>query len=262
MATTQASETGPRQLPPLPPRDEGEALRGILRNVLRSWWLIALLAVIAAAAAAAHEKSRTTKYETSTLLLFADPSYEAVIAGGGYNPIDTQRRARTNTQLIGLARVAIDAADRAGNGVTVGEILGGVSVTSSAESDLLQVKARSDSGVRAAAMANGVAKAYLALRAELNESSLQATRKLLAKQMGDAPTEEDKRVLQSARNKIDALESLQNRQLRVVQPAIAPSSRIPTRPVRAGVLGGAVGALLGLALALMRPPRRWKPPAE
>jgi uncharacterized protein involved in exopolysaccharide biosynthesis len=257
MATTPLRETAPPE-PDAPhaPSAEGDALRSVARHVLRSWWLILLLAIIAGGAAAAYEKSRSTDYRTSALMLFSDPSYEALVTGSGYNPVDTQRRARTNVQLIGLARVAVDAARRAGHGVTVGEILSGVHVTASAESDLMQVAAESDSNVRAAAMANGVAAAYLNLRSDLSASSLKSTRAVLKRQLKDAATDADEQALQSQLNKLDALESLQNRELRVVQPAFVPGTRIATQPKRYGAIGAVVGALLGIALALVRRPRR------
>jgi uncharacterized protein involved in exopolysaccharide biosynthesis len=235
---------------------EGEALRHVIRHVLRSWWLILLLAAIAGGAGYAYAKSQKVEYQAATSLLFVDPPYQQVITGGGYNPLDAQRRAKTNSQLLGLSRIADAAAQQVGRGVTPSTIESDVKITASAESDVLWITAKNPNATVTAAIANAVAKSYIKLRNQIDRDSVLATRAVIRQQQEHAPTRTGARQLASQINSIDALLALQADALRVVQRASVPGSPVSPETKRDTALGIVLGGLLGIALALLRPRRR------
>jgi succinoglycan biosynthesis transport protein ExoP len=240
---------------PLDSTTDAEAIGTTLRAVVRSWPIIVLSAVVAVIAAVAFSETRAQQYSATATLLFGDGAYEQLLLG--YNPVDAQRRSQTSADLISLSRVARAAADQLGD-TNASEVLSQVEANASETSDLLQVTATAPTARAASRTANAVADAYLAMRRELNESTVEQTREKLRSEEAASDSRAARRQLETQFTQLDLLSKLQDQQLRIVEPATVPGEPLPSNTVRNALIALLLGLLVGIAVALARgtPPAR------
>jgi polysaccharide biosynthesis transport protein len=225
--------------------------------VRRRLGLILACGVLAAAAALIISLTKDERYEATASLLFRDPQFDQKLFGSSFLPGsgDPQRAAATNIELVSLDVVAARAA-RALGGVPPDAIEKNVDVSSSSQSDVVYVTGEAAQPARAAALANLVAREYIAFRREADREKVRSAQQLLQERLAQLPPADSASsigaALRERSSQLDVLASLQTGNAELVQPAEPPSSPSSPRPLRDTVLAGIVGLLLGLLLAVVR----------
>ena len=259
-------------------------LRNYLSIARRQRWVIIEAVVVVALLAAIFAASRPPSYRaTAKVLLRADDLNEADTNAYYY---DADRYVAIQSDIVKSRAVLDTAAEDLGRDGGA-RLARKVSVTQKAATDILEISATDRRPEAARDIANGVANAYIANRTEdalgnLEQVAAQLDEQLteLQRQIGDYDAQLSQRAAEAAftggavRN--DVLEaareaaSLQyqtvfsrQQELQVdiglkrtgaTLLAEAGTPRVPTGsgPVKSGVIGGVVGLLLGLGIALLR----------
>ena len=259
-------------------------LRNYLSIARRQRWVIIEAVVVVALLAAIFAASRPPSYRaTAKVLLRADDLNEADTNAYYY---DADRYVAIQSDIVKSRAVLDTAAEDLGRDGGA-RLARKVYVTQKAATDILEISATDRRPEAARDIANGVANAYIANRTEdalgnLEQVAAQLDEQLteLQRQIGDYDAQLSQRAAEAAftggavRN--DVLEaareaaSLQyqtvfsrQQELQVdiglkrtgaTLLAEAGTPRVPTGsgPVKSGVIGGVVGLLLGLGIALLR----------
>lgn len=228
---------------------------GALRILRRHVVLIAIAIVFTGGAAYAYSARKEKEYTASASILFRDPSTD-ITGTGGSDFADPQRVAATNQELLSLAVVAEAASKRLHGSIGAQAIASAVTVTSTRESDIAAVEATSGDPNRAAQVANAYGSAFIAFRRDSARRQIgEALTLARAALQALPPTQRTGTEGENLQARIDQLETamaLQTGGAELVQPASVPSSPSAPKPVRAGILGAFLGAILGFSIAAFR----------
>jgi succinoglycan biosynthesis transport protein ExoP len=243
------------------------AIAGILR---RRVGLILLCVSVTTLAAVTLALRQDKEYSATAALLFRDPGFDQRLFGSTFATPrqDPVRLLETSLQLVSLKIVAANTARRLGGDATAGEVSSKikVSVKGSSDSDLASVTATDVKPVHAAALANTFATEYIDFRRTADREKLREAQRLVRRQLALASNAESSRVRTLERRAADLkiLAALQTGNAELVERATPPGSPTSPRPRRNGLIGGFMGLLLGVALALGREQmdRRLKHPEE
>ena len=229
-----------------------------------------LCAIAVPGAAVAFSLSQEKRYSASASLLFRDPGFDQTFLGAPFfrPTVDSAREAATNLKLVSLRIVADRTARTVGGDVTSSDVSGGIEVAQEGQSDLVTVTATHRRPATAARIANAFAREYIRYRRQADRAQVEEALRLTQQQVRTL-TERDRntqrgRALRERVDQLQTLAALQTGNAEVAQEARVPSSPSSPRPIRDGIVGGAVGVLLGLALALLlhRLDRRIRDPEE
>ena len=222
---------------------------GILR---RRWWIIVASIVVVGAVAYLFSSQQEKQYSSTASVLF-QADVEAV-AGSGGDFVDPERQAATNEALLSLPVVATGA----GKALRIDprQVASSVEVVSSRESDIVDIKATTADPELSTRMVNAYGEAFIEFRRagardridEAINGARTALRNLTDTQRdGQAGTDVRQRI-----NQLETTRSLQSGGVDLVQPAGVPTEPSAPKPVRTGLLGVVLGAILGFALAALR----------
>jgi capsular exopolysaccharide synthesis family protein len=250
-------------------KTEPSEFRSFLRTLARRKLVIALCIVVAAGSALAYSLAQEDQYSASATLLFRAPGFDQTVFGAQvFQTQDPTREAATNLDLVTLSSVADRTANRLDNGLTGSEIASKISASPQGQSDLVTVTATDPDPVLASRIANAFVQSFVAFRRDADRNKIADAKKLVrrnyqalspAKQAGS-----EGQGLQRQLGQLSKLEALQTGNAEVVQKAGVPTAPSSPRPARNTVLAGALGLLLGLALAFLldRLDRRIRDPEE
>jgi receptor protein-tyrosine kinase len=248
----------------------GTDLEGLLRTLRRRRALIALCSVLAVASALGFSIIQHKQYSASASLLFRDPGFDQKLFGSNFLPpsTDPTREAATNAQLVSLETVAARASRVLKGRLSPDTLSRKVSVESNGQSNLVSVTATDRSPRFAAKLADTVALQYIAFRREADRAKIQQAQNLVQSQLRALqPAQRNDaggRSLQGRADQLSILASLQTGNAELVQPAEVPKSPSSPTTARNTILGGVLGLLLGIGLALLmeRLNRRVRTPEE
>jgi polysaccharide biosynthesis transport protein len=247
---------------------EGTTLSDAMAVVRRRWRLIALCFVVVLGASVAFSLVREKEYSASASLLFRDPAFDSTLFGSTFTePLDPARESATNVELVSLDVVAARAADQLGD-VSPDEIEDSVEIEEQGQSDVVEITATDPDPDRAAAIANTLAREYIAFRQQADREKVEQARELVEEELEEVESlggsEWEIEELQRQIDSLTVLGSLQTGNAELVQPAKVPGSQSSPKPVRNAILGAFVGLLLGLGLAFIvdRFDRRLRNPEE
>lgn len=260
----------PRYDPRMEPGSADELeLRDYLRVVRRRKWTIAFVTTVVVAAALAASFLKTPRYRASAELLIAPKASETLFDPNN-GSIYTDRKRAVATEIKVLQSRAVEDA--------VFEELGyrpTITASGSPDDDVVTVRAVSTDPERAAQVVNTYAREYITYRREstvkdILEAQAEVQRKVEEKQTeidaldarpgsNDAPGRQAERTSlvnqqNLFRDQLDQLQvgaSLNSGGAQLITPAEVPESPFEPTPVRSGVLGLAVGLMLGLGLAFL-----------
>jgi len=244
------------------------SLRDYVRVVRRRKWIIAFSASLALGVALAISVLTPPRYRAVGELLIAPKPSETLFSPNGINNRPDPGRAIANETKVLLSRPIQEA---------VRQKLGfraKLSVSGSGVDDVLTLKAVSDDPDLAAQIVNTFIDVYVTNRRNASTQDLRTAQTEVQRKIDEIQRDivahdnrTDGRETPTAaadrtrltnqqtlfRDRLDELEvsaSLTNGGAQVVTPAVAPDDPFEPQPVRSGILGLALGLILGLGLAI------------
>ena len=226
-------------------RHGGLTLRSSLAIARRRIWVLIAIFVLTVGATAVFSALQEKEYTGEATLFFRDAGLDQRLFGSTFlaGSNDPAREAATNVELVSLERVA----ERAGRqlGMTGDDVEAAVDVSEEGQADLVTIAARDPDPEQAAAIANAVARQYVAFRRSADQRTIDNARQLVKQQLENAdPEEAQAEELQKRLDELTVFGALQTGNAELVQPAVAPTS--PSSPKVARNL--ALGIVLGPSL--------------
>jgi capsular exopolysaccharide synthesis family protein len=232
-------------------------------------WLIIATTVLAAGSAYAFSSAQQDEYSAKASLLFRDPGFDQRLFGSsGSQPFqDPAREAATNVRLVSLEAVADRTAQDLGR-LDGSAVSGMIEVEPEGQSDVVATTATDEDPQFAATVANAFASNYIVFRRQADRAKVADALRLVEGQYERLLPEEqvgqEGQALQKQISDLKTLEALQTGNAELVQRADVPTSPSSPQPKRDALIGGILGLVLGLGLALLRErlDRRLKGPEE
>jgi succinoglycan biosynthesis transport protein ExoP len=250
------------------PAQDEPAVRALLSSLRRRLTVLMVVVIALPAGALAFSLTAQKEYTATAKLLFRDPGFDGKLFGNGSvlaPSVDPAREAATNLGLVSLDTVAAKAANSKavkGHGLTADEIRAKVTIAAEGQSNVVDVSATDAQPAFSAALANTMARKYIAFRRDADRGKISQASALLTRQLASLSAEQragtEGKTLRSQIEQMRAIAALQTGNAELVQQAETPSS--PSAPntarnvILALILGLAIG--VGLALGLDRLDRR------
>ena len=225
----------------------------VVRDVLRSWWIILLCALIAVAVGLEVNSRQAASYQATAYLLINNNNFQQAVAGGysAANPLAQEATAADSLTPLreqdAAQAVGLRASDTYGITVT----------NSSANSSVLNVNATTANPRTAAALADAAAQQMIDVIKHTNSQTLAAARGAVRSQFRAAQSRY-KQTLAAQLNSFQTLEALDNQSLQIIQRAQIPAVSNGSSKARTGGIALVLGLILGLAIAVLRRPRGYR----
>jgi len=263
-------------MPSVPEHDD----HGFLAQLDRLWrrkGLVLITIVVVGAVALGLSLLQHTAYEAHADVLLTPSTSDALFTTGGAAAPDPVRAMQTDMQLVQSETVK-DAVRRE-LGVPDAPP---VTVTPIGQSNVLRIAARDADAEQAAAIANSYASSYIAFRKDMATRDRTAAEQALSAQSDDvgrqidalnaiidaAPLDQQTTVIERLAPQRDALitqqadlttrlrevrvqAALEDGDAQIVSRAAPPHRRVAPTPVLTTAIGLALGAILGICLALL-----------
>lgn len=211
-------------------------------------------------------------YEAESKLQFSDPLTELQrvgLAGDAIADIAPDQRFALNAELVKRPEVTALAARNLGGDIPVADLVAAVQTGVNPETTLIEIEARWGDAETAAAIANAYAEASQEIETAEFRDRLEQTGTLLRRQLADARRNlrggKGARATANTAAATATIADLQQRQLPVrtlrqvevdpvgvVELAQPPEGPASPRPLRNGIIGLLLGAVLGTLLAFGR----------
>lgn len=194
-------------------------------------------------------------YQASAQVLLSNQNLANALTGTQQSSgvsLQADRVAQTQADLARVPQVASNTLTAVGLHRSPSNLLGHSSVTAKQNADLLQFSVTDHAPALAARLATAYAREFVKYREQLDTAALQRARREVQQKTAAL---RDKRgsLFQSLVEKdqeLATMEALQTSNASVVQNA-SGAVQIQPRPVRNGVLGFALGLVLGVGLAFL-----------
>lgn len=220
-----------------------EALKDAVRRALP---LVVALYVLGAVALFTVRQIEGARYEASANVFITTTNLASTIAGTQPPYVDPRR---TIDNAIALARsgelyerVADDTDGKLG---TASELRDATGVSGSSDNDVLVFSASADDADRAVRIANAVAAAYPAYRADISLRDIDRALSQLRDELEASPGDP---VLKEKADQLELLQALNSGDATVIEQA-GDAEKVNPRPLRDAMLGGALGFVVALLLA-------------
>jgi Mrp family chromosome partitioning ATPase len=238
------------------------------RAVRRRLPIVVLCLLIVPAAAVGVSLVQDKEYKATASLLFRQPKIDEVVADGTIfaDVSDPNRFAVTYLELIGLDSVERRTAQRVG--LTPRKVADSITISPEGQSDVAGVSATASSPSGAARLANAYANTFVRMREDADHSLIRRNIQLLRRRFEQLPPDQrtglDGGILQDRLQRLELLDDVELGGVQIVDAATAPSVPASPKPARSGLIGLALGALIGIVVALVleRLDRRLKRPGD
>jgi capsular exopolysaccharide synthesis family protein len=214
--------------------------------------------IVGACVAGLLAASERNVYEAQANLLFRTTNFDQLLFGRAVfaEPPSTPTAAiDTNIRLLGQRRIAEIANGRLDLGFTSNELQQKVTVTQQGDSNLVTLGAQEYSPAKAAAIANTWAASFLDFQRREQRrpllSAAESLRERLASLPEDGSATIEERGIGARLSDLETLSQIQTPQAQITQKATPPDTPVSPKPLRDAVIGGIVGLLLGVVLALL-----------
>ena len=237
-----------------------DGVRGYLRVLARRKWVIILTLLLVTSAAVYLSLRQQPLYSASADVLIKHQNLAAGLTGvQDFSTVyeDAARIGETQARLAHTPTVATRVVDAAGiTGTTADEVLASSTVTSDPSSDLLHFEVIWNDPDAAKQLATAYAAEFVRYRQELDTTSLTAARKELEDRIEQLREDGFKRTklyegLIETEQQLRTMVALQSSNASISQPA-TEATQVQPQPIRNGILGFALGLLLGIGLAFLR----------
>jgi len=232
--------------------DRGD-FRALLAMFRRRAAVIIIAVVVGVVAALLFSHSQPKRYESTASLLFRPLLLDLQVTGLPLqNPIgDAQRDTATNLALLSLDDVRTRAAAQLGPPFTAKRVKDDVSISAAGQSNIVHITASEATPQQAARVANAVALGFIAFRRDgLRSQVLRAADKVKTDLQRKGLSRPVRTALRNNLTRLGLLAAVQTGDAQFVQKAEPPTLPSSPKPLRNAILGGALGLLLGLGLAL------------
>ncbi len=241
-------------------RSEGLDLRHYLGVLRRRWVIIAAFVIFTAASAFGTSILHTKVYEAHSTLLIQQRAGDTLFNQSSGQSNDPTRRIETEMQVIESIPI------RAAVQKKLGKDVPNAAAQSVAGTDVVDVVVQSTDPALAAAAASEYANAYIDFkRTQAVDDVLGAAQQIQQKitelkaQVAPLPVDSITRegleqqvvLFQQQLDQLQVGAALRTGGAQLVAPAFEPTDPVEPKPLRNGLLGAAVGLLLGLGLALL-----------
>jgi Mrp family chromosome partitioning ATPase len=228
-----------------------EAFKAAIR---RSLLLIIVLVLLGIVAVNLLRRLEGPRYDANSRVLISAQPLAHTIAGalsGAVPPfVDPVRVMADARALAGSSIVYVRAARESGGDPH--DLDAATRVSGGADDDLLTFTASSEEATRAIRIANAVAKAYIAYRADLNARDIRTlSDRLRSKLAGLKSDDPARRDVQAQVNRLDAIASASDSDATLVQSASSAHKTSPA-PVKDSLLGLSIGLVVALLVAAVR----------
>jgi polysaccharide biosynthesis transport protein len=229
-------------------------LRAALHALRARWRLVLICTVVGALLLYGGSHLLAPTYEATALLVY-EPSRVSIGAASGLLPRTEYRNIQSDAQAIRTRTVSERVRTRLNEGASAGDLMQMISVDALPELSLLRITASSDSGPRAAAVANGFAAEYVLIRQERAQEVIAGAQQAVAERLDrltryEAQSEYGQQ-LKRYHDDLGVQLDTQPSDFSIVDPAVAPSRPSSPQPMLAAQVGGLLGLLLGLGLVLL-----------
>ena len=235
------------------------SLRDYSRVLWRRRMTLLVVAVLVPAVAVAMAVRQSPVYQADAQVLLSGDNLAATLTGVDSTSLftDPVRVAETQAELASVPAVAEGVAKRNPDlRLSPGEILAAVSVTAASDADILVVSAENGDPIVAAQLAAAYAREYTRYRRTIDTAAIARALteaedhlgQLRSQGQGGTP------LYSSLADKVQTLrtmEALQTSNASVVQTP-SGAAKVSPKPMRNGVLGLALGLILGIGLAFLR----------
>jgi succinoglycan biosynthesis transport protein ExoP len=229
----------------------GRAL-GFLRR--RGLWIV-LCVGLSAVGAFAFSRSETKKYTATASLVFDTNQITQQIAGLSTSGSSQLLLQANNIELVHLGPMADETAAAIGEGLTAAAVDGSLAISGQTESSVVGISATATSARLAADIANTYAQDFVDDQTKANRQFFRSALALVRRQLGRlSPVQrlgEDGLALQDRAQSLALLSELQPNTVRVAQEAAAPTVPSSPRTSRNVVIGGLLGLVVGVGVALL-----------
>jgi len=233
-------------------------LQGRLRVLRRRKWIILQAVILVPAAAVAYSFHQQTRYKASADVLINSQNAAQNIAGtaGLVSGQDLQRFLDTQAVLAREPTVAREVVDTfKPTELTVDQFLQNSSVAEKQGANLLVFSVTDHQPTHAVQLAGEYARQYVLFERELDSRALQtAISKVRVRIGGLGPGQRASALYANLTDKEQQLETALTLQTSTATVVRIPHAahKVQPKPVRNGILGLALGLIVGLALALLR----------
>jgi polysaccharide biosynthesis transport protein len=232
------------------PAHEQPGLVRTLRILRERWVIIVGAAVVAAVVAFAYSSSRPKEYTATSKLLFAPNALAEQVSGVAQQPdSDPEATKATNIALVTTSTVA----NRVIKALNLPpDTASDVSAQGEASANIVDINVVDADPVTAARVANQWAKTFVDYSRQTHvEQAQQAEATIEAKLNKVSPADPQHALLADALTKLQVAEAAAASDAQFVQPATVPTTPSSPRPKRDAVIAGALGLLIGIALAFL-----------
>ena len=231
------------------PAFAGELWRAVRR---RKWVFLQALVIVPLVALALSLVQEEAYTATASLLFRESPTVLQTENQGSFD--DPSREAATNEELIALPVVAARAARELRGAVDAEAIEDSVTIESTGDANLVEIRATAETPRLAAGVANAYGDAYIDFRRRADRRQIEDAIALVERSLAGLSARERADQGGELQRRLDELQlarSLQTGNAELVQRADVPRSRSSPNLQRNLALGILFGALMGLALAYL-----------
>jgi succinoglycan biosynthesis transport protein ExoP len=233
-------------------------LRDYLAVIRRRKWIILAAVILVPAVAVAYSSRQTELYQAEAQVLLSQVNLANSLTGtpesSVYQPVE--RVSQTQATVARVPEIAQRAVAQAGVYRTGGQLLAASSVTPDLNANILYFTVTDRDPDVARRLATAYANEFTIYRRELDTASIRSAREDLEARMeairaSGGSTSSLYATLADKYELLRTMEALQTSNSSVIQEANS-AWQVGPKPMRNGILGLALGIVLGLGLAFLR----------
>lgn len=221
--------------------------------ILRQRWaLIVGCGLVAAVLAFGLSLVMPERYKASADLLFEKSNLDAAVLGSdtaAEAQTAPERVAATNLELASLQVVAENTRRRLGTSLTVRQLQDRISIKPKGQADIVTITATAGTREEAVRIANTFAEEVVAFRRRAAQDEVQRAIDALSRSQASDSSTTARGAERLAQ--LRAIKEVEAGDVTIVQRAVPPREASSPRPLRNTVIGGFLGLLLGVFVALL-----------